>query len=539
MVKAQLGFCCGLIALACAGMSTSAAWSASLKAGDVLHISVSTPQGPVDLTLRYCPVGVCVPGKPRPESVKPQTLGLLSIAGPIDVQSFYLSETEVSLADFAKVMGASSYAQFAERVAKENERFAGDLVQKVKEQAGDCPAFDVTLEEGIEFCRILNRLDPLATQSGEIERRRFRIPSHLEWQYACRADATAKSRHIRPHFALWPADVDALSKTDREKGREEWKEMGHREDEFVASQPQMAEMIESRWRNDNPKPLDVLFSLLKLGIGVERDFSRPAAAVPRLRNDKANAWGFYGMHEGVREWCLSELRSQAIARTFWERLANNTLTAQDRATPSFLLAGGSFVDIMAGDRHAWMKFTIWGGAPFDLKEGEIRPVALADLDKGGSHNSLCAEQMPGLRVLAERSLIDDWLYLVRASSAGDTRDKSWVGQFARWQASVEEIVPPVDQAEKLAILAFYRGIGEYRRGSVGDAGRLLEAAAKATWKAPEQKLTVAELQKVMLDGVSPAGNSTVQEASNSPDQGSYFQLLHELVQADAAASTPN
>lgn len=136
----------------------------------------------------------------------------LDDAKSISISPFYVGVYEVTQREFRQVMGENPSA------------FKGD----------DFPVESLTIEQAQEFCRRLSEL-PGEKQAGRV----YRIPTNLEWEYACRAGTETKFNF----------------------GDEEWKIDSH------------------AWYNGN--------SGSPHAVGLKR----------------ANAWGIYDIHGNVSELC--------------------------------------------------------------------------------------------------------------------------------------------------------------------------------------------------------------------------------------------
>jgi formylglycine-generating enzyme required for sulfatase activity len=107
----------------------------------------------------------------------PEERGHQPTAGPLhEVQitrPFYLGVYEVTQAQYKKVMGKnpSSYSSTGPN------RLAMRGVN-----SDDCPVDSVSLDDAVKFCA---KLSALPGEKGA--RRKYRLPTEAEWEYACRA----------------------------------------------------------------------------------------------------------------------------------------------------------------------------------------------------------------------------------------------------------------------------------------------------------------------------------------------------------------
>ncbi|MCP4774079.1 MAG: formylglycine-generating enzyme family protein, partial [Planctomycetaceae bacterium] len=142
-------------------------------------------------------------------------------AKSVSFSPFYIGVYEVTQKEYRQVTG------------DEPSEFEGD----------DNPVESLTFEEAQEFCRRLSEL-PAEKQAGRV----YRIPTSLEWEYACRVGTSTK-------FSF---------------GDEEWKIDSH------------------AWYNGN--------SGSPHAVGLKR----------------ANAWGIFDMHGNVSEFCTLDKNSLAL-----------------------------------------------------------------------------------------------------------------------------------------------------------------------------------------------------------------------------------
>jgi formylglycine-generating enzyme required for sulfatase activity len=463
-----------LALLVCFGFAV-AARAAEPAAGERLELTFQTEAGPATLAFRYCPAGVLAPGRPSKEN-----------AQTVAMRPFYMQEIEVTGEVFGKIAGA-------ERLQKVRER-AGKNLRDLAENP-ELPIFFVRLEDVGAFCERLEQLS-LEQAGGAVsplEARRFRPPTHYEWQYAARAQAQPDPAHPLPHFNLWPPTYKILDPIAQQKCLEEWQEMGRR-DAFTGAQEQVAAILLARGQTKG-KPHEILGAFLKAAIGIDRDYAE-IPDPPPLRKppvSKPNAWSSYDLHNNVREWTLGavgqergESKFQPGAREIWAEVQAGKTPA---GRPLFFFAGGSFVDNADGTT-GWMKFAVWGGGtkkiegqPVGLNRatGEVSYFSRRDLEE----TDLLSEQAPGFRVVMRRGLRDDWRFVLRQATRGGETDAKALEAFPLHQQTIEELAPPGERDAALATLDFYRAMALYRLGRKQDSRAALDGARAQTLRAAD------------------------------------------------------
>lgn len=113
------------------------------------------------------------------------------------------------------------------------------------------PMSEVTWDKAVEFCVKLSEQNP---------GKRFRLPTEIEWEYACRAGDHPEM------FAVWRGGGAALS-----------------------------DALAALGRKDRHK--------LKIGAEASFAFTGNSGAPRPVGSFAPNAWGFYDMHGNVAEWC--------------------------------------------------------------------------------------------------------------------------------------------------------------------------------------------------------------------------------------------
>ncbi len=205
--------------------------------------------------------------------------------------AIYLGSTEVSQGEYAKVMGK---------------------IEGPEGNHEELPASTVSWEQAADFCRRLTAMD-----SEKAAGRSYRLPTEAEWEYACRAGTKTKYAFgdtITNEQANFGKKIDlaTLRKNDPSAGPNDRERPGQRiargiiERNLPPEQPPGQPPQPPKDQNQPPaagkSPPD--------GNGPPGGKEPPDRRLERAQHplekpDKfsPNAWGLYGMHGSVWEWC--------------------------------------------------------------------------------------------------------------------------------------------------------------------------------------------------------------------------------------------
>jgi len=520
----------GLWSCAVAGVALAAP-----APGDPFEVAIEETGARVAVVFHYCPAGKIRPGKPQlvdkdaaPKDHAPSgnTNPLATVlSGVVEMRPFHISETEVTIEQFRKVVRPETFAAVQARVAKNTGK--PELLAAFT-SGREFPLFAVMADEAAEFCRHLTMRTNPSTRGESLEARRFRLPSHQEWQYACRAQADPDAVPPLPHFNRWPESYEVLDKVVRAACQEEWKEMGRQEAEFRGTQEQVADIL-IRQTAGNLKPLEILSAFLKAGLGTQREYAdnRPGELQPP-RTGTPNAWNLHDMHENVREWVIVAADRAELFRIWDAMAAERGPTSDIESQKVLFLAGGGFNDLMAGQPGTWQEFTIWGGHPMDPKSGSPEPFSLED----SRTQDVAFDEDPGFRVVMERVLRDDWLLIVRLRAIhGDPAELRQQEPFKQYRTEVGELATGTEQAEYLGQIGFYEGLVAYRERKI-DAALKQFSAIKGQLGSSKKTVKRAKLE----DLLGPAGPAPAGAPESPSEDDVFFSRFERLLAADAAAS---
>ena len=522
------------------------------KAGDAYDVKLAIDDKPLTIRFRYCPEGSLKPGPPKPpeagaepaESNPPAggIAALLAKGNQVQFKGFYLAETELTITQVAALLGEQRFGIYRKsartilgtgEAAKPNEY----LIEAVAQGVSDLPAFAVSFADVIFICRRLNELtaNPGDAAALSLESGRFRLPSHAEWQYACRAAAKPGDEQATPHFSNW-VPVDALDAQFRADFEEEKTRRGS--PTFTGSQFEIAELLEKATSNDrkkylSPLPLRVLSALLQEALKVHDIADPNPARLVASSTGQKNSWGLAHMHDNVNEWTVTVNQPDQLLET-WDELAAESSPATLGSQEILFLAGGhNFNSAFSPGR--WKQLTIWGGYPMDYSTGQIQPFSV---DRGRD-DELSLDQAPGLRLLFERVLREGWFAVVRQTVSKPGQPAAATQpSFDAFRQTVGEIVPSATAPRIIATIGFYNALALCRSPQADDRVRgrkLLNQASADLGKQYAAKSTPAGGLAALLNQRQNSNDNKPKQAN--PDE-LYFRLLGAQVAGDADVAAP-
>lgn len=410
------------------------------------------------IMFRYCPKGDFEPGEPGP------TLGATT---PVD--AFFLSETEVSQHEFKTIMGESVYEAIRDRAKL--KRFDGEFGAGKNGH----PIFTLSLTEAADFCIRLEQLANAARFS--FKKYHFRLPSQLEWQFACRACADPRKAREkdkeRIHFNRW-----IRVPVQPALWENEWPHVRDpQEPEFHGSQRQVIAVMTARQKDPKvANPLDILNIYLIPSIGcplandpsmISPDVRRPGQIAVDLLpvvETQPNDWELKGMHGNAAEWTLLDIARSADIRVSWDLLREYEQNGSKLSGLQAFLSGGSF-NLLGADAD-WQYFTIW--------RGNARSFAQAsDTDEGSSNRFEVVADAAGIRVRMEMAANDSWKTTVREAVLSNPAEQALPAHIAALAATVEELEESERETTRFQ-LSVYVALAHYKLGQSKVAAALLE-----------------------------------------------------------------
>lgn len=480
--------------------------------GELFELKVS-PEGEQDTTirLRYCPSGTLQSGIPTVASANPE------VAPQLQIRHFYISETEITIGQLRKVLTDSALTPMKESAKLMTAR--PELINVI-ENGEDQPACLVPLEVAVDFCLKLQELfdkDRLTVSPQTIESRLFRLPSHIEWQYAARGVHRAEDIPTRPHFARW-VEFSDLTPASQQKCQELWENLG-KSGRFPGDQHSFIAISGVTGGEQQEKLKDILSEAFTKGMGAAKRASSGIGELQPVRSTLPNNWSISDLHDGVTEWAIFS-GSQQRAVQLWERFrsARQKRNSLD-ADAEFFLCGGSFVDSYFGT-NALKRFTIWGGPT--LSGDHADPITASA--------ELVFDKAPGFRLLMERTVADDWLFVIRENVFQSGKFKPNAVDFvAASQENLKEIAIVNHPSER--VLQFYLQLAL----SSGNARQELAAEVQkfvSHDKPAESPAEVSDLTAKLRQRLGERSGSGTTDAIPK-DDSEYFQSLASLLSNSA------
>ena len=494
--------CLAICVVIVGAASPFAAEGAEAKPGSLLEWTVPGLSQQVTIRFHYCPKGTIRPGGPSSSAG-----GEMSISSnPTPLDSFFMGETEVTLSQYRAILGEGD-AGMAPLITLGSKQKENQEYEKVLRAGQSEPAFFVPLEGAVDFCRRLQEQFDKTRPKNSLETRTFRLPSHLEWQYAARAIASAEKQNERPHFARW-VRMEDLSQGSQEKCRDVWKYLQH-PTAFPGTQADFLELNTA----GGPDQIKQVGEILKEAFGIAfGPSSGKGSILPQpspVKKTNPNDWYLYDIHEGVSEWTLWASTTET-GRDHWARLSESRQKNQPLdGTPGVFLAGGGFTDRLEGAK-ALYRFTVWGGPKLD--DNTKKP-------QGFDYTpDLVENYTPGFRVLMEYSLIRDWLLVMRQAIYSDRGSAESANDFLkRCDTSINQLAVADDHPARAA-LKFYSALNaQNRRQSLPEV--LRELAKASSKKATGGKV---KLENLLGQNTQPPSEPPKTELS---DEQAYFEVV--------------
>ena len=244
----------------------------------------------------------------QPDKIDPATK-------PVPLDGFFMSETEITVSQFRTILGQEGLTaplQFA------TEQSSNPALLAALQSGQQEPMIFADLGLCVSFCQALEKLYESAQQNTQsIETRQFRLPSHLEWQYAARAIADSARQSELPHFNRWPK-FDELETGTQERCREVWAKLG-RGGAFTGAQGDYLAINEVNGADEQQKVDVVLREAFRLALEKQDRTTAGTGTLGPVAANEPNQWHLHDFHSSVTEWALNVPDPKQI-RNEWSRL---------------------------------------------------------------------------------------------------------------------------------------------------------------------------------------------------------------------------
>lgn len=434
--------------------------------GELLEVKVPAERGAATIRFRFCPPGELLLGRPSPvpEPTGNEVMDRLKRGARVaEMKAFYISEGEMSQRTYAQLMGDEAVDLVFKRLLETDQQGRGQ----------DYPIYGVHVFEAAAFCAKLKELDADKAQAtSDLETRQFRLPSHCEWQYACRAVVDVKGALERPHFSEWPK-LDDIEQPVRVDCEEAWKKAGESA-QFTGSQEQVAKILEFQEDQDFTfaTKLRIIDAFLQKALGTARSYREPPPRPEPVRTGRPNAWNIYNMHGNVFEWTIAErdgVKLAGITKQLISGEEEQFLTMENPAV--FFLAGGGYNHSLGAAPDDWVKFSTWGGEGFDVEARQAKPYSLKDIEE----QKIIQDIPAGFRVVLERVLSPSWLLVIRRTALPDVPQPldGTLGKLREQRVVIGELASPSERDGAQAAVDYYVGLARYHNGSLGDSAQAI------------------------------------------------------------------
>lgn len=499
-VNALVFLCCFLV------VNSSVTHGQTREAGSLYEPESQIESSFQVLKFRYCPSGEMRPGR-MPVN------GVQSVDPTIQkIREFYITETEITIAQFRTALGEES-TDSMKKLAKSQQANLPQL-EGLLDTGTDLPIFFVSLEDTVRYCEHLQEESrDLERRSGKssIEEKQFRLPTHLEWQYAARAVENIEGQKTKPHFCRW-LSREELSPASRNKCNEVWTSLGGT-GEFPGDQESYLKIAEAT--GGEQKKVEEVFR--ECFVNALREPPRNAAGIgtiSQVANTQPNTWNISDVHGNVSEWVLS-VGLDRIDEV-WKGMASKLQTTGSLAGQGgVFLAGGSFNDSFT-QSNSVLRFTIWGGP----KLSESHAPAPFEYSP-----SLIEEYYPGFRVVMRRGIRPDWLFVIRSDYYRDIQDGNAATEsLATSRKILTELTESGHRGH--SVIHFYESLIQKQEGNIAESRAHFEEFKKAN-----SKSSASSSGKSILEQIANKNKGI--EETTSPDSidenEEYWNIYQQLV----------
>ena len=408
------------------------------------------------IKFRWCPSGVMKDGDPDKPGGKPNAM----------VEGFWLSETEVSQEEYRIIAGEEAMAKAKAHVLDsvslvpvnsdenltENDRVAIRVRREVDEKYfadSGMPVLGLPPADADAFCVRLSKFQ-LAARFSTFQ---FRMPSHFEWQYACRGESGRK------HFLHWPDSPntkkvgihanysDYLQKNDPDLFKKHKEQLNL----FDGTEESMEKLLEDETLDKDVK--EYLEELLRGPLTSENELQRVADA-------PISSWNIKGMVGNVAEWVLLVKEPSADRG----KMPSPGDFSSGKTIDSAVLAGSW--NSASGKNVPWHHLSIWHwqkDTTYESKQQDIRGFPY------------------GIRILMTDAIDETWFADLRHKAEQAYEGKESAKTLMDDFESGKEVSARDKEGRTLAEarIGIYGALAKARSGDSKSAGKLLKDSVVA------------------------------------------------------------
>ena len=408
------------------------------------------------IKFRWCPSGVMKDGDPDKPGGKPNAM----------VEGFWLSETEVSQEEYRIIAGEEAMAKAKAHVldsvsavpVNSDENLTENDRRHIEERGvadklyfadSGMPVLGLLPADADAFCVRLSKFQ-LAARFSTFQ---FRMPSHFEWQYACRGESGRK------HFLHWP-DSPNTKKVGRFENYSDYlqkEKLGlfetHKEqlNLFDGTEESIVNLLENKTLDKDVK--EYLEELL-------RGLLTPENELQRVADAPTSSWNIKGMVGNVAEWVLLVKKPSADRG----KMPSPGDFSSGKIIDSAVLAGSW--NSASGKNVPWHHLSIWHwqkDTTYESKQQDIRGFPY------------------GIRILMTDAVAETWFADLRHKAEQAYEGKESAKTLMDDFESGKEVSARDKEGRTLAEarIGIYGALAKARSGDSKSAGKLLKDSVVA------------------------------------------------------------